>query len=70
MSKRETFLKSYSGISFCVLLTIVFITLKLRKVVNWAWIWVLAPTWISIALAVVILILVFIIALIVRAIKD
>lgn len=34
------------GIGFCGLLTIVFIVLKLTKVIAWSWIWVLAPIWI------------------------
>lgn len=41
------------GISFCGLLTIAFIVLKLLKVINWSWWWVLAPTWIPIALLIV-----------------
>ena len=39
--------ESSTGIGFVGLLTIVFITLKLTKVINWAWGWVLAPLWIS-----------------------
>ena len=31
---------------FLILLTIVFVTLKLCKVITWSWIWVLAPLWI------------------------
>ena len=34
------------GIGFCGLLTIVFIVLKLCKIISWSWVWVLAPTWI------------------------
>ncbi len=40
-----------SGISFTGLLTIVFITLKLCKVITWSWLWVLSPLWISLAVA-------------------
>ena len=36
-----------SGIGFCGLLTIVFITLKLLNAIQWSWIWVLSPLWIS-----------------------
>ena len=32
-------------IGFFGLLTIVFITLKLIGVIDWAWVWVLAPLW-------------------------
>lgn len=35
------------------LLTLVFIVLKLCKVITWSWWWVLAPTWIPLTLAVV-----------------
>lgn len=36
----------YGGISFCGLLTIVFVVLKLIGVIGWSWLWVLAPLWI------------------------
>lgn len=36
-----------SGIGFCGLLTIVFITLKLLNIIQWSWLWVLSPLWIS-----------------------
>ena len=46
-----------SGISigFSGLLTLVFITLKLCHVIDWAWIWVLAPLWGSLALATIVI---------------
>lgn len=34
------------GIGFLGLLTIVFIVLKLTKVITWQWWWVLSPIWI------------------------
>lgn len=49
-----------SGIGFCGLLTIVFITLKLLGKINWPWVWVLAPLWIS-ALLVILLVAVIVI---------
>lgn len=39
------------------LLTIIFITLKLLKVINWNWLWVVSPMWIS-AIIVMIFILI------------
>lgn len=45
------------GIGFTGLLTIVFITLKLLKVINWSWLWVLSPIWITIALIIILTIL-------------
>lgn len=47
---------SNKGIGFTGVLTIVFITLKLLKVIEWSWWWVLSPIWISTILAIVIII--------------
>jgi len=44
-----------SGIGFCGLLAIVFITLKLCGVVTWSWAWILTPLWIGPAIIVAIL---------------
>jgi len=41
---------SSSGIGFCGLLGIVFITLKLLEKIDWSWWWVLAPLWAPISL--------------------
>lgn len=38
------------GIGFCGLLTILFIALKLTKVIAWSWWWVLSPLWIPAAI--------------------
>jgi len=46
---RDTKQSASGGIGFCGLLTIVFITLKLVKVIDWSWVWVLAPIWIPVA---------------------
>jgi len=54
--------QNYSGgIGFCGLLTIVFITLKLCKVIDWSWLWVLSPIWITAGIVVVICILAIVI---------
>lgn len=50
----------YMDISFCGMLTILFIALKLTGVISWPWLWVWSPLLISYA----VLILFFIIALI------
>ncbi len=42
--------KTSGGIGFFRLLTILFIGLKLGKVINWSWIAVFAPLWAPIAL--------------------
>ena len=35
---------------FCVVLSAVFIALKIANVIAWSWLWVLSPLWIPIAL--------------------
>lgn len=35
------------GMTFTGVLTLIFIVLKLCKVVTWSWLWVLSPIWIS-----------------------
>jgi hypothetical protein len=46
---------SSSGIGFCGLLTIVFITLKLTGYINWSWWWVISPLWILVIIVILIL---------------
>ena len=52
------------GISFCGLLAIVFITLKLCGVINWAWWIVLAPIWVPLVIGVVFFLIVFVVSFI------
>ena len=40
-----------------ILLTVLFVGLKLTGYINWAWIWVLSPIWINIALIILIIII-------------
>lgn len=49
---------SSGGIGFFGILTIVFIILKLCKVISWSWLWVLSPIWIG-AIIVIILIIAY-----------
>ena len=44
------------GISFLDALTLLFIALKLCKVIDWSWWWVLAPFWGQFALVIVALV--------------
>lgn len=53
---------SVSGLSFCTVLGIVFIVLKLCKVIGWSWAWVLAPFWIPAAIGIVVFIIIMLIA--------
>lgn len=50
----------YQGVGILDLLLVLFIGLKLGKVIQWSWLWVLSPLWIQ----VVILALVFIIVVV------
>lgn len=45
-----------NGIDLFGLLGVLFVGLKLAKVIDWPWVWVLAPFWGPIALLLVILI--------------
>ena len=53
---------SSGGISFIGLLTIVFVVLKLCKVIDWSWLWVLSPIWISAAFILIIVVIMIIYA--------
>lgn len=48
--------KVNGGIGFAGLLAIVFIVLKLTKVITWSWWWVTCPLWLPWAIALVVLI--------------
>jgi len=58
---------SSSGIGFTGLLTIVFIILKLCKVIDWSWLWVLSPLWISGVIGILILAVIGLIFMVVKA---
>lgn len=47
------------GFGLTTIIQIVFIVLKLTKIVSWSWLWVLAPTWISLVIAIVLVIIAF-----------
>ena len=49
---------SVGGTSFTNLLFLVFLVLKLTKVIDWSWWWVTAPLWIPFSMILVFLILV------------
>lgn len=61
--KNESNSGATGGIGFCGVLTIVFIVLKLCKVITWSWLWVLAPVWIPAAIAVLILVIYVLVSL-------
>ena len=47
-----------SAVMLVVLLTVVFVTLKLCNVINWSWWWVISPAWIYIAICLLLIIIV------------
>ena len=44
-----------TGLGFVEALTLLFIALKLCKVIDWEWVWVLSPVWIMLSIIVVVL---------------
>lgn len=48
--------KKDRNLGFLEVLGLIFIVLKLCKVINWPWIWVLAPIWISIIIVIALVI--------------
>ena len=46
------------GVGFVGLLQILFIGLKLGKVIDWSWLWVLSPLWISISIWIMLIIII------------
>lgn len=44
------------GLGFFSVLQIVFIVLKLCKIIDWPWVWVLSPMWISAIIVFVVLV--------------
>ena len=53
---------SYTGLSFLDVLLVVFIALKIAKVINWSWWLVFLPLWIQIGLVIIIMIVIYIIS--------
>lgn len=47
---------------FCVLLTVIFVALKLFGAIHWTWLWVLSPIWIPLAILVFIALVIFALA--------
>lgn len=52
MSKNST-----GGVGIATVLFLIFLVLKLTKVITWSWWWVFSPLWISFAIALVVFIL-------------
>ena len=56
----------YNGIGFFGLLEVVFIALKVAKVIDWSWWLVFIPTWIDIGIFLIIVIIAIILTIIVK----
>ena len=53
---------SYTGLSFLDVLLVVFIALKIAKVISWSWWLVFLPLWIQIGLVIIMMIVIYIIS--------
>jgi hypothetical protein len=54
----DSSVKHSGGVSFCSLLLLLFVGLKLTGFINWSWWWVLSPFWIPLALCGVLLLVI------------
>ncbi len=52
------------GLGLATVLTLIFVVLKLTKVISWSWWWVLAPLWIDLIIAVLVFVFWIILAVI------
>lgn len=50
----------YNGIGFFGLLQVVFIALKVAKVIDWSWWLVFLPTWIDLGMCLIVIIVVIV----------
>jgi len=51
---------SQSGMGIVSILTLIFIVLKLTKLISWSWVWVLSPLWITAVLTLIVFSLILI----------
>lgn len=70
MDNNSNYKMTQQSVGFSGLLTIVFIVLKLCKVINWSWWWVLSPIWIPTVIVVLIIVMVFGVVIINEIIRD
>jgi len=71
--KSEGAVKVIGGMGLCDGLFLLFLGLKLGKVIDWSWWWVTAPLWGQLAIALVgtvIFIVVFIVMIVIRAVSK
>jgi hypothetical protein len=56
----------YSGIGFLEILSLIFITLKLLKKIDWSWWAVLSPLWVPVAVFVGFLVILFLVYVVIE----
>ncbi len=61
---------SSSAIGLPTLLLVLFIGLKLGKVINWPWVWVLSPYWIPLSIAGIVLFILLVAYLVVCLVEH
>ena len=50
-------LKYNWDLSLGIILTTIFITLKVTKFISWSWLWIFSPLWISVIIGLIIMII-------------
>ena len=71
MDEKQKISINFGGCGFT--LSIIFLVLKLTRIIDWAWVWIFAPVWIPLALVISIFLfyyLVILIAAIITAIRG
>jgi hypothetical protein len=59
-----------SGMSFTTVLFLIFLVLKMTKVIDWSWWWVTSPLWIPVVFLIGFCILLFLIVLVAKLFFD
>ena len=70
INKGEIQMKNEQGVGIGFILFVVFLVLKLTKVVTWSWWIVTAPLWIPFGIVLVIVIIATVVAIISEIIKN
>lgn len=65
-NKNENKTTVHGGVGFFGLLQVVFIALKVAKVIDWSWGLVFLPTWIELGLCLIVIIVALVIAVMVK----
>lgn len=70
INKGENDMKNEQGVGIGFILFVVFLVLKLTKVITWSWWIVTAPLWIPFGIVLVIVIIATVVAIISEIIKN